>query len=389
MLFRSLPAVDAAPLVTLAGAIFMAPFLILSALGGEIADRFDKAVVARRLKFAEVGAAAIAVVGLAFGSIATLMVALFAFGTISALFGPIKYGILPDHLETSDLPRANAWIEGATFAAILAGTILGGVASAGGVDVVVFGPLMMALALACWLASRAIPPTGAADGQLAIDANVFRSTWTLVGEIKADARVWRPALMTSWFWLVGAVMVSILPTLVKDTLGGEEFAVTAYLAVFAVAVAVGMAVGQAGAVVATAPTVVGVAVLEALVKVTRRLRTTMPPGRFGDVIATSITAVPEVEEVRTAKLARPPEVVVPQAGLVRIAEVPVDVTAYVAPDSGAFVQSAAVTVIAVSMPDWRVTGTAVATIAGALAEGLIPKVIPLASRSSSESSGPT
>ena len=115
----------------------------------------------------------------------------------------------------------------------------------------------------------------------------------------------------------------------------------------------------------------------------------MPPGRFGDVIATSITAVPEVEEVRTAKLARPPEVVVPQAGLVRIAEVPVDVTAYVAPDSGAFVQSAAVTVIAVSMPDWRVTGTAVATIAGALAEGLIPKVIPLASRSSSESSVPT
>ena len=157
----------------------------------------------------------------------------------------------------------------------------------------------------------------------------------------------------------------------------------------AVAVAVGMAVGQAGAVVATAPTVVGVAVRDALVKVTRRLRTTMPPGRFGDVIATSITAVPDVEEVRTAKLARPPEVVVPQAGLVRIAEVPVDVTAYVAPDSGAFVQSAAVTVIAVSMPDWRVTGTGVATIAGALAEGLIPKVIPLASRSSSESSGPT
>ena len=74
-----------------------------------------------------------------------------------------------------------------------------------------FGPLMMALALACWLASRAIPPTGAADGQLAIDANVFRSTWTLVGEIKADARVWRPALMTSWFWLVGGTIWA-LPT---------------------------------------------------------------------------------------------------------------------------------------------------------------------------------
>jgi hypothetical protein len=157
----------------------------------------------------------------------------------------------------------------------------------------------------------------------------------------------------------------------------------------AVAVAVGIAVGQPGAVVAPAPTAVGVAVFAALVKVTTRLRTTMPPGRFGDVTVTSTTPVPEVEVVRTAKLARPPEVVVPQAGLVRIADVPVDVTVYVASVSGAFDQSAAVTTTAVSMPAWSVTGTAVATIAGALADGLIPRVTPLVLRSSSERSAPT
>jgi len=50
------------------------------------------------------------------------MAALLAFGTISALFSPIKYGILPDHLERRELPKANAWIEAATFAAVAAMT---------------------------------------------------------------------------------------------------------------------------------------------------------------------------------------------------------------------------------------------------------------------------
>src|SRR6478609_1336091 len=82
ILFK-LAADDAAALVTLAGAIFIAPFLFLSAIGGEIADRFDKAAVAQKLKLAEIAAAALAVAGIAFSSIPILMTALLAFGTIS------------------------------------------------------------------------------------------------------------------------------------------------------------------------------------------------------------------------------------------------------------------------------------------------------------------
>ena len=92
-----------ASLVTLAGAVFMVPFLFLSALGGELADRYDKGWLAQRLKLWEVGAAAIAVIGIALSSVPVLMTALFLFGTISALFGPLKFGILPDHLHTRDL----------------------------------------------------------------------------------------------------------------------------------------------------------------------------------------------------------------------------------------------------------------------------------------------
>lgn len=242
LILFTLAADKAASLVTLAGAVFMAPFLLLSALGGEIADRFDKALIARRLKFAEIAAAAVAVVGIALASIPVLMIALLMFGVISALFGPIKYGILPDHLERKELPRANAWIESATFAAILGGTIAGGVVSADGIGVSVFGPIMMILAVACWLVSRYIPSTGLAAPGLVIDKNIFRSTWRQLNGLRADKRIWRAGLMTSWFWLIGAIVLSILPTLVKDSLGGGEIAVTAYLAVFAVSIAIGSAI---------------------------------------------------------------------------------------------------------------------------------------------------
>src|SRR5579862_7494098 len=83
-------------LATLAGVVLMAPFFVLSALGGELADKYDKALVARRLKFAEIFVAGVAALGFVLQSVPILMTALGLFGTISALFGPIKYGILPD-----------------------------------------------------------------------------------------------------------------------------------------------------------------------------------------------------------------------------------------------------------------------------------------------------
>ena len=151
---------DSEALITLAGAIFIFPFFILSAIGGEIADRYDKAFVAQRLKLIEIAVAAIAVLGFWLHSVPVLFAALFLFGVISALFGPIKYGILPDHLAESELPAGNALVEGATFIAILSGTIVGGLASKGGGDPASFAGMMMAFALACWIAALFIPATG-------------------------------------------------------------------------------------------------------------------------------------------------------------------------------------------------------------------------------------
>ncbi|WP_312949234.1 acyl-[ACP]--phospholipid O-acyltransferase [Agrobacterium sp.] len=256
-------AAEGAALVTLAGGIFIVPFLALSALGGELADKHDKAQMAERLKFAEIGIAAISVIGIAFSSITVLMVALFGFGVISALFGPIKYGILPDLLETKELPKANAWIEGGTFIAILTGTIVAAYAFAEGDSVWIFGPMMMVLSVLCWLSARMIPRTGARAPSLVIDKNVLRSSMTLVKELREDSRVWRSALMNCWFWFVGAFVMSMLPIMVTEILGGSELIVPAYLATFAISIAVGSAIAgwmSAGRVVLL-PAPVGIAIV--------------------------------------------------------------------------------------------------------------------------------
>jgi acyl-[acyl-carrier-protein]-phospholipid O-acyltransferase / long-chain-fatty-acid--[acyl-carrier-protein] ligase len=232
---------DSEALITLAGATLIAPFFFLSGLGGELADRYDKALVARRLKFAEIGVAALAVAGFAFHSVILLFIAVGLYGTIASLFGPIKYGILPDHLARAELPSGNALVEGGTFLAILIGTIVAGLAAKDGGDPIHFAWLMMVSSVACWIASRFIPPTGEGAPHLAINGNIFASTGALIKYVRAEPRLWWGALVTSWFWLVGALVMSLLPPLVTFHIGGTEGVVTVFLTIFSVAVAIGSA----------------------------------------------------------------------------------------------------------------------------------------------------
>jgi len=238
MILFKIGGTHAEAMISLAGAVFIAPFFFLSGLGGEIADRFDKALVARRLKLAEIGATLLAATGFALQALPILLAALFLFGVVAALFGPIKYGILPDHLARDELPMGNALVEGATFLAILLGTIVGGIATRGG-DAAVFSTLIIVFALASWGAALLIPRTGEAAPALRIDANIFRSTVSLLEDLWRDPRLRWGGIVVSWFWLIGAVTLSLLPPLVKIVLGGSEEVVTAYLAVFAIGIAAG------------------------------------------------------------------------------------------------------------------------------------------------------
>ena len=236
---------DAEALITLASAIFIAPYFFLSALGGELADRYDKALVAQRLKFIEIFVAALAAWGYVQASLPLLYGALLGFGILAALFGPIKYGILPDHLRREQLPTGNALVEGATFVAILLGTITGGLAARGQGSDVLFTALVIGFAIACWLSARLIPATGEGAPDLRISVNIAASTAAMIRHLRADPRLWWGAMVTSWFWLVGIVVLSLLPPLIKTVIGGNEDTVVVNLAIFTIAVGAGSGLAAA------------------------------------------------------------------------------------------------------------------------------------------------
>src|SRR4051812_46021886 len=246
-------------LVTLTAAVFIGPFFFLSGLGGQMADRFDKAVMAQHVKLVEIAVAVLGGGGFWLHSIPVMFVTLFLFGVIATLFGPVKYGILPDHLKKEELPAGNALVEGATFMAILLGTIVGGLAAKEGNHPAYFGAMIVVFSLLCWGASLLIPRTGQGAPNLTVDPNIARSTGSLLRDLWIDKRLWWGSLATSWFWLVGAVALSLMPPLVKLTVGASEEVVTAYLAVFSIAIAVGslLAAWLSHGRIALFPTLVG------------------------------------------------------------------------------------------------------------------------------------
>ncbi len=238
ILFR-FGAADAGAQVSLAVAIFVLPSIPLSPIGGEIADANDKAAIARKLKLAEIFVQVIAAAGFYFSSLALLDVALFGLGCIATLFGPIKYGILPDHLKRDELVAGNALVEGATFAAIICGLVVGGYAAAHGREPWTVIAQLLVVAAACYAASLAIPSTGVGAPGLKVNFNPWRATRTILRELRADDRQWVGAIAVSWFWTVGAITLSLVPVIVKSRIGGGVDVETAVNLVFAVGIAAG------------------------------------------------------------------------------------------------------------------------------------------------------
>jgi acyl-[acyl-carrier-protein]-phospholipid O-acyltransferase/long-chain-fatty-acid--[acyl-carrier-protein] ligase len=238
ILFR-FGAADAGAKVSLAVAIFVLPSIPLSPLGGEIADAHDKAAVARKLKFAEIFVQLIAAAGFYFSSLELLYLALFGLGCIAALFGPIKYGILPDHLKSEELISGNALVEGATFAAIICGLVVGGYAAAEGRAAWTVVAQLVVVAAACYAASLFIPATGVGAPNLKIDVNLWRGMRTILRELRADDRQWVGAIAVSWFWTVGAITLSLVPVIIKSRIGGGVEVETAVNLFFAIGIAAG------------------------------------------------------------------------------------------------------------------------------------------------------
>jgi len=230
---------DPGVVAAVAGGALIAPFFLFSATAGELADRFERSRLLQILKAAELVAVFGAAAALLTGDLALSLVLLFVLGTQAAFSSPVKYALLPQHLATAELVDGNALMEAGTFLSILAGTIAGGVAVA-----IAWGPAACCiLLLVCagfgFAASLRVPTAPAPTPNLRLSWNLLTATAGILRHAWERREVRLSILGASWFWLVGAVSLSQLPSFAKMTLGADSSVVVLFLAAFSIGVGVG------------------------------------------------------------------------------------------------------------------------------------------------------
>ncbi|HTZ77095.1 MAG TPA: acyl-[ACP]--phospholipid O-acyltransferase [Stellaceae bacterium] len=228
--------------VAIATAIFILPYFPFSATAGQLADKFEKSRLIRLIKLWEVGVMTLAAVGFTFGGTTFLyfeLVVLFLLGVQATFFGPVKYGILPDHLREDELMGGNALIEAGTFLAILLGTIAGVLLIVAPHGPTIVSTLLLLFAGAGWLASLFIPRAHRSAPDLRINPNIWAETMAILRHVGVHRDLKLSIIGISWFWLVGAVFLSQFPTYAKDTLSADASVETLFLALFSVGIGAG------------------------------------------------------------------------------------------------------------------------------------------------------
>ncbi len=220
-------------------ALFILPFFLFSALAGQVADKYDRAMLVRRIKLAEVLIMGCAAAGFFFSSVYFLLAVLFLMGLQSTFFGPIKYAIIPQHLGPRELVTGNALVEMGTFLAILLGSISGVLLKMDAASPAIVSTAVVGLALLGYLAARGIPSAPAADPGSRLDWNLWKETWRIVGYARQVKSVWMCVLGISWFWFLGAAYTTQLKVYVDDYLLGTDGLYALLLGTFSVGIGLG------------------------------------------------------------------------------------------------------------------------------------------------------
>ncbi|MGE3784673.1 MAG: acyl-[ACP]--phospholipid O-acyltransferase, partial [Alphaproteobacteria bacterium] len=230
---------DPGVLSAIAGGLLIAPYFLFSALAGELADRYERARLLRVLKAAELATVLVAAVALLAGNMALSFAALFLLGVQVTFSSPVRYALLPQHLEPDELIDGNALLEGGTFLAILFGTIAGGIAVALDRGTEAACLLLVLCAVAGVAASLRVPPAPAPSPGLRLSRNPVAATAAILRHAWQQRAVKLSILGASWFWLVGAVFLSQIPAFAKATLGAGTGVVTLFLAAFSIGIGIG------------------------------------------------------------------------------------------------------------------------------------------------------
>ena len=228
-----------AELIAASAGIFILPFLLFSATGGTLADRFPRHTLIRFIKLAEVVLMALTWIGFVLESIEFLFVILFLTGLQSALFGPIKYAILPNLLTPQNLLIGNAWVAAGTFAAILAGTLSGTLLMAAA-DAAHWVPgLLVLFASIGYLSSYYIPKQPPAGASADEPLNPIHAIGRVLHVGLSQRSLAWLIVAISGFWLIGIGVLTQLSVFVRDSLRGDEATLAAALAIFSLGIGLG------------------------------------------------------------------------------------------------------------------------------------------------------
>ena len=232
---------------SLSAALLIIPYFLFSAFAGQLADKYDKAVIARRIKLAEIGLITIASYSLYSGNVVLQLLCMFLGGMQSTFFGPIKYSILPQYLKNEELLGGIGLVELGTFVSVLLGTIFGsffilsgtGFAGLSGREIV--SGVMIGLAVVAYIAAWFMPKAPSAQPDMKINYNFITETWTVVKQAMEKRDVFLCILGISWFWFMGVVFLTQILPFTKNDLHATENAATTIMAVFSVATGIGSA----------------------------------------------------------------------------------------------------------------------------------------------------
>src|SRR5688572_32392209 len=225
----------------LAPALFILPYFLFSATAVQIAEKLEKSKLIRITTMMEIAIMSLAAVGFLIQNMVVLLVALFCTGLQSTLFGPVKYSILPSVLKPEELTGGNGLVEMGTSISILTGMIFGGLifAVAGAHGPIVAATAVVLLAITGNLVSRAIPRAEAGAPDLKINWNPIPESVAILRMARKQPAVRNAILGVSWFWFVGTVLTSQLPTYAEVNLGGSGTLYIFVLALFSIGTGVG------------------------------------------------------------------------------------------------------------------------------------------------------
>jgi hypothetical protein len=225
---------DSNMLVNVAAGLFILPFFLFSALAGQLADKYEKSMLIRRFKLLEIAIMMFGAAAFLLQSPVFLVAILFLMGTQSALFGPVKYSLLPQALQPTELVGGNAMVEFGTFLAILAGLICSVYLVGLGYPFMAASVVVVA-GLGYW-ASCGIPRLKPAAPDLEIGFNIWRQTLVIMREARRNPTVFYAVMGVSWFWFIGITYVTQLPNYVRYELGGSEQVYVLLLAMFSIGI---------------------------------------------------------------------------------------------------------------------------------------------------------